>query len=95
MARLGWDNPSRGPHAAVTPPTVGMNEVPYLGCLQLSWDIMGEAMHVATYLDWESFCTLGTQTCWGVRIFALLGLGPAEPWQNFLLPGGSRGPEGG
>ncbi len=80
----------------MTPPTVGMNEVPYLGCLQLSWDIMGEAMHVVCLPGGlGELCTLGTQTCWGVRKISLLGLGPAEPWQNFLLPGGSRGPEGG
>ena len=53
-------------------------------------------MHVGAYLAWDGFCTAGTQTMLGGgQIFALLGLGPAEPWQNFLLPGGSREPEGG
>ncbi len=73
-----------------------MNEVLHLGCSQLSGDIMGEAMYVGLYLSLGEICTLGAQTMlWGGQIFALLGLGPAEPWQNFLLPGGSREPEGG
>ncbi len=95
MARLGWDHPSRGPHAAVTPPTVSMNEVSHLGCHQLSGDDMGEAVHVVPYHIWDGFVLWGPRRVRGVRFFALLGLGPAEPCQNFFLPGGSREPDGG
>ncbi len=41
------------------------------------------------------FVLWGPKHVRGGHIFALLGLGPAEPWQKFLLPGGSREPEGG
>ncbi len=37
------------------------------------------------YVRSGMFCPVGVQTCWGTRFFALLGLGPAEPWQNFSL----------
>ncbi len=72
-----------------------MNEVLHLGCSQLSGDNMGEAVYVVADRAWERFVLWGPRRVRGVRFFALLGLGPAEPWQNFLLPGGSREPEGG
>ena len=41
------------------------------------------------------FVLWGPKRVRGGQIFVLLGMGLAEPWINFLLPGGSRDPEGG
>ncbi len=62
-----------------------MNEVLHLGYHKLSGDIMGEAMYVMIGM----ICTVGgPDVLGGPEFFALLGLGPAKPWQNFLLSTG-------
>ncbi len=78
MAPLRWDHTARCP--LVSGCLRQLLEASHSG-LGYYLSIMGEAMYVRSGM----FCPVGVQTCWGTRFFALLGLGPVEPWQNFPL----------
>ncbi len=79
VARLGWDNPSRGPYADCDSSHISMNEVQHLGYHQLSGDIMGEAMYVMIGM----LCPVGGPDVLGDLIFCAAGPRPGGALVKF------------